>query len=53
MTKTKVQRALSGSPFKTCLKGHETIYEDQYIYNNQRQRVCRQCAEESKTTRRK
>lgn len=47
------ERKLSLSPFKTCMKGHENIYEDQLIYDNQKRRVCRQCAEENKTGRKR
>jgi hypothetical protein len=47
------ERKLSCTPFKTCTKGHETKYEDQFIYDNQKKMICRKCAEYKKTSKRK
>lgn len=39
------------SLFKTCPKGHDTTFEEHFIYDALNRRVCRKCAQEQKTQR--
>lgn len=38
----------SGSPFTTCIKGHDLTNQGAFLYDARGHRICRECAVEQK-----
>lgn len=41
----------SGSPFTTCIKGHDLTVQGAFLYDARGHRVCRVCAADQKKSR--